>query len=116
MRNNVAFVNSLPLAGRDKGYGTLCRRMKRTPAEGNLKAKTGSLEGVSTLPGYVRSLDGKTLAFSIMTNATVGDLARVRRFQDRLGIAMATNLVKDLPTVLLCKCSALRTDATKSML
>lgn len=115
MRSNMAFVNSLPVAGRDRGYGTLWRRMKRTPAEGNLKAKTGSLEGVSTLSGYVRSLDRKTLAFSIMTNATVGDLARERRFQDRLGITMATNRVKDLPTVLRRKCSVLRTDATKSM-
>lgn len=107
MRGDQAFVSSLPVAGEDRGYGTLRKRMKQTPAEGNLRAKTGSIEGVSTLSGYVKTLDDKTLAFSIMTNATVGDLAREKRFQDKIGIVMASNRAKDLPAILLRKCSVL---------
>lgn len=100
MRNSVSFVNSLPVAGRDKGYGTLEHRMRRTKACWNLKAKTGSLEGVSTMSGYVETFDRKTVAFSIMTNSTVGDLTREKRFQDELGTVMASSALRDLPGAL----------------
>lgn len=60
-----AFRDSLPIAGVD---GTLRNRLKGTPAEGNLTAKTGSLSGVYTLSGYVRTRDGTALAFSFMLN------------------------------------------------
>jgi PBP4 family serine-type D-alanyl-D-alanine carboxypeptidase len=100
MRNNNSFLNSLPVAGRDRGHGTLERRMRTTKASGNLRAKTGSLEGVSTLSGYVETLDGKRLVFSVMTNSTVGDLTAERRFQDRLGAVMASNSLVRLPVAL----------------
>ena len=54
---------SLPVAGVD---GTLSRRMLRTSAESNVYAKTGTLEGVSTLAGYAWSRDRHLLAFAIM--------------------------------------------------
>ncbi len=56
------FYKSLPIAGVD---GTLRNRMKHTPAEGNLRAKTGTISGVSSLAGYVHTLDGEQLAFSM---------------------------------------------------
>jgi D-alanyl-D-alanine carboxypeptidase/D-alanyl-D-alanine-endopeptidase (penicillin-binding protein 4) len=59
------FVASLPVAGRD---GTLARRMKGTAAEGNVRAKTGSMTGVRGLSGYVMSADGEPLVFSILAN------------------------------------------------
>ena len=59
------FLASLPEAGKD---GTLALRLKGTPAEGNARAKTGSLANVRTLAGYVRAADGQRLAFAILAN------------------------------------------------
>ena len=59
------FINALPIAGVD---GTLRRRMKSTPAEGNVRAKTGTLRWANSLSGYVTSAAGEHLAFSIMLN------------------------------------------------
>ncbi len=64
-REAEAFLASLPLAGRN---GTLRNRLKDTPAEGNLRAKTGTLRWASSLSGYVRSAAGERLAFSLMLN------------------------------------------------
>src|SRR5258705_7676744 len=59
------FPESLPIAGVD---GTLRNRFKGTPAENNLRAKTGTLSSASSLSGYVRDAAGEELAFSIMVN------------------------------------------------
>jgi D-alanyl-D-alanine carboxypeptidase/D-alanyl-D-alanine-endopeptidase (penicillin-binding protein 4) len=56
---------ALPIAGVD---GTLERRMRGTAAEGNVRAKTGTLRYVYTLSGYVTTAAGERLAFSIMLN------------------------------------------------
>ena len=60
-----AFVATLPIAGKD---GTISTRMRRTLAEGNAVAKTGSINNVRSLSGYVRTRDGELLAFSIIAN------------------------------------------------
>ena len=75
---------SLPIAGRD---GTLSKRMKRTVAEGNVHAKTGTLKGVTTLAGYCTAANGHMLCFSIM-NQGVLKTSNGRDFQDRLCILM----------------------------
>ena len=59
------FEASLPIAGRD---GTLANRMKGTPAEGNVRAKSGSMTGVRSLSGYVRTAGGEDLVFAIVAN------------------------------------------------
>jgi len=59
------FEASLPVAGRD---GTLSNRMKATPAEGNARAKTGSMTSVRGLSGYVSSAEGEPFVFSILAN------------------------------------------------
>ncbi len=64
-RYAAAWREAFPLAGVD---GTLRNRMKGTPAENNLRAKTGSLSSASSLSGYVRDAAGDDLAFSIMVN------------------------------------------------
>ena len=59
------FDASLPIAGRD---GSLVNRMKGTPAEGNARAKTGSMSNVRGLSGYVTSVSGEPLVFAILAN------------------------------------------------
>ena len=59
------FEASLPVAGRD---GTLSNRFKGTAAEGNLRAKTGSMTGVRTLSGYLTTASGEPLVFAILAN------------------------------------------------
>ena len=75
-----ALYAALPIAGTD---GTLRRRMKKGKARGNVRAKTGTLEGVSTLAGYATARNGHRLAFCIM-NQGVASLRAAQAFQDRL--------------------------------
>ena len=75
---------SLPVAGVD---GTLEKRMKGTPAEGNVHAKTGTVTGVSTLSGYCQHPSGHTLAFSIM-NQGVARASAGRDFQDKICVLL----------------------------
>lgn len=55
----------LPIAGID---GTLKNRMKGTKAEGNVRAKTGTISNVRGLSGYVTTADGEELVFSFLIN------------------------------------------------
>lgn len=64
-RYAAVFRDALPIAGVD---GTLRSRFKGTPAENNLRAKTGTLSSANSLSGYVRDAAGEQLAFSIMVN------------------------------------------------
>ena len=59
------FRDALPIAGVD---GTLRTRMKATPAENNVRAKTGSLSSAASLGGYMTTAAGEKLAFTIMVN------------------------------------------------
>ena len=75
------FIASLPIAGVD---GTLSSRMRDLAAFGVVHAKTGSLNGVSTLGGYTQSRDGEVLAFSIMMSNFVAPPRLFRRIQDKI--------------------------------
>lgn len=59
------FINSLSIGGVD---GTLKRRFRRSEVEGKIMAKTGHLNNVNTLSGYLFTNSGDVLVFSILTN------------------------------------------------
>ena len=80
------YYASLPNAGVD---GSLETRMKNSAAQNNLHAKTGTIGGVSTLSGYVRTADGEMLAFSMMMQNYIGASDPYRKAQDAVGILMA---------------------------
>lgn len=64
-RASAVFLESLAVPGRD---GTLRRRFAEPLFQQHLRAKTGTIKGVSTLAGYVDRPDGKVVAFAIMIN------------------------------------------------
>jgi PBP4 family serine-type D-alanyl-D-alanine carboxypeptidase len=80
------FYESLPIAGVD---GTIRNRMKKTPAEGNLRAKTGTISGVSSLSGYVQTLDGERLIFSMSMQNFIYPARYYQRAQDKIGAILA---------------------------
>jgi len=84
--NFTVFFESLPIAGVD---GTIRTRMRDTPAQGNLRAKTGTLSMVRSLSGYVRTADGRLLEFSMLCNNWTTPQAAVDRVQDAIGAALA---------------------------
>ncbi|MBR1447887.1 MAG: D-alanyl-D-alanine carboxypeptidase/D-alanyl-D-alanine-endopeptidase [Prevotella sp.] len=71
---------ALPVAGVD---GTLKKRMKGTPAEGNIRAKTGTLTGIISLAGYCTASNGHLLCFAII-NQGVMSASEARGFQDSI--------------------------------
>lgn len=79
-----AFCQSLPSAGVD---GTLRKRMKHEPVLDNVRAKTGTVTGVSSLAGYCFSPEGHMLAFCII-NQSVMRAQNAKNFQDRVCMAI----------------------------
>lgn len=81
--NNNIYMHllpSLPVAGVD---GTLAKRMRGGFAQYSVRAKTGTVEGVSALAGYCTAVNGHKLCFSII-NMGIRNTATGRRFQDRV--------------------------------
>jgi len=63
--NWQTFYAALPIAGVD---GTLRSRMKGTPLQGNVHAKTGTVSNVRSLSGYMTTAAGEPIVFSILVN------------------------------------------------
>ena len=74
------YIDSLPVAGRD---GTLSRRMRRTAAEGRVRAKTGTMRGVRALAGYVNDGASPRFAFAVIFNGYKGPSTPYREIQER---------------------------------
>lgn len=80
------FVTTLSVGGRD---GTLAYRFREDGMEGRMRGKTGTLNGVSTLAGYVRAADGEVYAFAFLANDIDGASSRARRAHERLVLTLA---------------------------
>lgn len=80
------FLNSLAIAGKE---GTLRKRMIGTSAEGNVFAKTGTLNSVSALSGYVIDKDSEVLIFYVVMNGFGGNANEMRAAQDDVCITLA---------------------------
>ncbi|MDP3560313.1 MAG: D-alanyl-D-alanine carboxypeptidase/D-alanyl-D-alanine-endopeptidase [Legionellaceae bacterium] len=59
------YIAALPVSGRD---GTLAKRLKKEQEQDLVRAKTGTLTGVSSLSGYLYTSNGHTLTFAIFLN------------------------------------------------
>lgn len=86
-----AWYNALPIAGNSDRMsgGSLRYRLRGTPAQNNLHAKTGSMSGVSSLSGYVTDAHGRQLAFSMVTNNYVVAGAQIKALENRVAVALS---------------------------
>ncbi len=75
------FFNSLPIGGVD---GTIADRMKKTSAQFNVRAKAGYNNHVSALSGYIKTVEGELLAFSIIINNYLAPSALANYVQDNV--------------------------------
>ncbi len=64
-KNAGIFSNSIPVAGKDGTVKSMC---KNTNAANNMRIKSGSVKNVRSYAGYVKTLSGRDLAFSIIIN------------------------------------------------
>ena len=81
IKNFDDYYNSLSIAGVD---GTLNERMYNTAAENNFRGKTGTLNGVSSLSGYLVTAGGDDLIISIIFEFERGRWNTYRNIQDEI--------------------------------
>ena len=84
--HRTAFIESLPVAGRD---GTLAGRMRASGAEGRVSAKTGTLRFVNALAGYATTREGDRMAFAIVFNHHTGSGSETVGAIDAIAAAIA---------------------------
>jgi D-alanyl-D-alanine carboxypeptidase/D-alanyl-D-alanine-endopeptidase (penicillin-binding protein 4) len=81
------FYAALPIAGVD---GSLASRMRGTPAQGNVRAKTGTMSNIRSLAGYVTAANGERLAFVILVNNFEGTGAEATAATDAMAVRLAS--------------------------
>ncbi len=74
------FLATLAAGGDEEG--SLRRRLKELGND--VRAKTGTINGVSALAGYVRAKSGRVVAFAVLVNDPKMSLDRARAFQDEV--------------------------------
>lgn len=81
------WYRALPIGGVD---GTIANRMRGTPAQGNVHAKTGTVDKARSLSGYVTTLDGHQLMFVFLCNNFTTPNREVEQVQDSILVAIAS--------------------------
>jgi D-alanyl-D-alanine carboxypeptidase/D-alanyl-D-alanine-endopeptidase (penicillin-binding protein 4) len=71
--------------------GTIGGRMKGTPAQSNVHAKTGTLDKTRSLSGYVTTADGRMLIFSLLCNNFSTPTRDVDRVADAILVLLASS-------------------------
>jgi D-alanyl-D-alanine carboxypeptidase/D-alanyl-D-alanine-endopeptidase (penicillin-binding protein 4) len=86
-KHDSAFAETLPVAGRE---GPLSKRLAGTAAEGRVRAKTGTVDNVRAIAGYVETASGETLVFSIIANNVAVPNAVIDAAADKALVSLAT--------------------------
>ena len=81
-----SFYKSLPIAGES---GTIRKLAGGTAAEGNVRAKSGTMSRVKSYAGYVDTKSGQRLAFAMIGNNTQWETTELRDKFEKLFILMA---------------------------
>jgi D-alanyl-D-alanine carboxypeptidase/D-alanyl-D-alanine-endopeptidase (penicillin-binding protein 4) len=81
------WMRALAIGGVD---GTLNNRMKGTLAEGNVRAKSGTMSNIRSLAGYVTTRDGERLAFVVIVNNFEGTGAQAIQAIDGIAVRLAS--------------------------
>ncbi len=89
-----------PIAGVD---GTLKRRMKGTKAEGNVRAKTGTISNVRGLSGYLTTNNGEEIVFSFLVNGHLRNSRETELITDSVLEFIAEYLYKNKSLIKLVK-------------
>ncbi|MDK9699814.1 MAG: D-alanyl-D-alanine carboxypeptidase/D-alanyl-D-alanine-endopeptidase, partial [bacterium] len=90
------FYEELPEAGEPQT--TMQKRKLKLPDNVSIKAKTGTLNKVSTLSGYITS-PSDTLTFSILCNHWYGNVRRVKEVQNGILTELAWSLSEQGPRI-----------------
>ena len=85
-RHRQPWLDALAVGGQP---GTLQKRFVGTPAEGRVRAKTGSLSNVRALSGYVTAANGEELVFSIIVNNVTATSEEIYRVIDAAVLRLA---------------------------
>ncbi len=80
------FRSTLPVGGVD---GTLSDRFTHGPLRGHVFAKTGTLEEVNALSGYVTARNGRTLIISVLCNGHMPEAKGITKTIDAIVTAAA---------------------------
>lgn len=83
------FMRSLAISGQ---RGTLSYRMTKNGLANHVFGKTGTINGVSTLSGYLDLPNKPTIIFAIMMNDIPGSPAHARYVQDQIVQTIAKNI------------------------
>ncbi|MFA5420371.1 MAG: D-alanyl-D-alanine carboxypeptidase/D-alanyl-D-alanine-endopeptidase [Bacteroidales bacterium] len=85
-KNFDVFENSLPVSGKS---GSLENLGNDTPAEGNLRAKSGYMARCMSYAGYVTTVSGRDVAFAVIVNNYSCSNTEMRKILEDLMVGMS---------------------------